>query len=48
MDKVRSVLDMVSTTLLQMEEELNELDREAGDGDCGSTHTRAAHGQLLK
>lgn len=42
-DKVRSVLDMVSTTLLQMEEELNELDREAGDGDCGSTHTRAAH-----
>ncbi|XP_051885113.1 triokinase/FMN cyclase-like isoform X2 [Pristis pectinata] len=41
-DKVRSVLDIVSTTLLQMEEELNELDREAGDGDCGSTHARAA------
>lgn len=42
-DKVRSILDMVCTTLLQMEEELNELDREAGDGDCGSTHVRAAH-----
>lgn len=47
MDKVRSILDMVCTTLLQMEEELNELDREAGDGDCGSTHVRAAHGQFL-
>uniref|UniRef100_UPI00398E72F3 triokinase/FMN cyclase isoform X1 n=2 Tax=Pristiophorus japonicus TaxID=55135 RepID=UPI00398E72F3 len=41
-DKARSVLDMISTTLLQMEEELNELDREAGDGDCGTTHARAA------
>ncbi|XP_078405079.1 triokinase/FMN cyclase isoform X4 [Cetorhinus maximus] len=41
-DKARSVLDMISTTLLQMEEELNELDREAGDGDCGVTHARAA------
>ncbi|XP_067849828.1 triokinase/FMN cyclase isoform X1 [Heptranchias perlo] len=41
-DKARSVLDMISTTLLQMEEELNELDREAGDGDCGITHVRAA------
>ncbi|XP_038663446.1 triokinase/FMN cyclase isoform X1 [Scyliorhinus canicula] len=41
-DKARSVLDMISTILLQMEEELNELDREAGDGDCGVTHARAA------
>ncbi|XP_041054131.1 triokinase/FMN cyclase isoform X3 [Carcharodon carcharias] len=41
-DKAHSVLDMISTTLLQMEEELNELDREAGDGDCGVTHARAA------
>ncbi|XP_067902156.1 triokinase/FMN cyclase isoform X2 [Heterodontus francisci] len=41
-DKARSVLDMISTTLFQMEEELNELDREAGDGDCGVTHARAA------
>ncbi|XP_078076607.1 triokinase/FMN cyclase-like [Mustelus asterias] len=41
-DKARSVLNMISTTLLQMEEKLNELDREAGDGDCGVTHARAA------
>ncbi|XP_062918204.1 triokinase/FMN cyclase isoform X1 [Mobula hypostoma] len=41
-DKVHSVLNTVSTTLLQMEGELNELDREAGDGDCGTTHARAA------
>ncbi|XP_078077364.1 triokinase/FMN cyclase-like isoform X2 [Mustelus asterias] len=42
MDKVRSVLDMISTSLLQKEELLNELDREAGDGDCGITHAKAA------
>ncbi|XP_069753485.1 triokinase/FMN cyclase isoform X2 [Narcine bancroftii] len=49
-NKVRSVLDMISTTLLQIENELNELDREAGDGDCGSTHARAARAikDLLK
>ncbi|XP_051885659.1 triokinase/FMN cyclase-like [Pristis pectinata] len=49
-EKVHSVLDVVCTTLIQMEEELNELDREAGDGDCGSTHAMAAHAikNLLK
>lgn len=28
-----------------MQEKLNELDRAAGDGDCGNTHARAAIGQ---
>ncbi|KAM4617884.1 triokinase/FMN cyclase isoform 1-T4 [Discoglossus pictus] len=37
------VLDRVCQALLAMEEELNDLDRAAGDGDCGSTHARAAH-----
>ncbi|XP_005988046.1 triokinase/FMN cyclase isoform X1 [Latimeria chalumnae] len=35
-------LEQVCTALLELEEELNELDRAAGDGDCGSTHARAA------
>ncbi|GCC29157.1 triokinase/FMN cyclase isoform X2 [Chiloscyllium punctatum] len=41
--KAQLVLDKIANTLLQMEEELNELDREAGDGDCGVTHARAAN-----
>uniref|UniRef100_A0A452FQE9 Triokinase/FMN cyclase n=1 Tax=Capra hircus TaxID=9925 RepID=A0A452FQE9_CAPHI len=36
------VLERVCTTLLGLEEHLNALDRAAGDGDCGSTHSRAA------
>ncbi|KAM8939183.1 triokinase/FMN cyclase [Pelodytes ibericus] len=36
------VLVNVCRTLLLLEEELNDLDRAAGDGDCGSTHARAA------
>lgn len=36
------VLDRVCTTLIGLEEHLNALDRAAGDGDCGSTHSRAA------
>uniref|UniRef100_A0A452FQL7 Triokinase/FMN cyclase n=1 Tax=Capra hircus TaxID=9925 RepID=A0A452FQL7_CAPHI len=38
------VLERVCTTLLGLEEHLNALDRAAGDGDCGSTHSRAARG----
>nr|XP_006110355.1 triokinase/FMN cyclase isoform X2 [Pelodiscus sinensis] len=38
----RLVLERVCSTLLGLQEELNELDRAAGDGDCGSTHARAA------
>ncbi|XP_005408222.1 PREDICTED: bifunctional ATP-dependent dihydroxyacetone kinase/FAD-AMP lyase (cyclizing) isoform X2 [Chinchilla lanigera] len=36
------VLEQVCTTLLGLEESLNALDRAAGDGDCGTTHSRAA------
>ncbi|KAG8505704.1 Triokinase/FMN cyclase [Galemys pyrenaicus] len=36
------VLERVCTTLLGLEEQLNALDRAAGDGDCGTTHGRAA------
>lgn len=36
------VLERVCRTLLGLEERLNELDRAAGDGDCGTTHSRAA------
>ncbi|XP_032632291.1 triokinase/FMN cyclase isoform X1 [Chelonoidis abingdonii] len=40
--QVRLILERVCSTLLGLQEELNELDRAAGDGDCGSTHARAA------
>ncbi|NXV00497.1 TKFC cyclase, partial [Cettia cetti] len=40
--RVRRVLERVCSTLLDMQEKLNELDRGAGDGDCGHTHARAA------
>ncbi|XP_051049901.1 triokinase/FMN cyclase [Phodopus roborovskii] len=36
------VLERVCTTLLRLEEHLNALDRAAGDGDCGITHSHAA------
>ncbi|XP_060763678.1 triokinase/FMN cyclase isoform X1 [Neoarius graeffei] len=35
-------LESVCKALLQRKEELNALDRAAGDGDCGSTHALAA------
>ncbi|XP_053139659.1 triokinase/FMN cyclase isoform X2 [Hemicordylus capensis] len=40
--QMRLVLDSVCNTLLSLQEKLNDLDRAAGDGDCGSTHARAA------
>ncbi|XP_054027945.1 triokinase/FMN cyclase [Dryobates pubescens] len=40
--RVQLVLGRVCSALLSMEEQLNELDRAAGDGDCGHTHARAA------
>ncbi|XP_078536754.1 triokinase/FMN cyclase [Lissotriton helveticus] len=39
---MRRILEQVCSTLFSLEDQLNELDRAAGDGDCGSTHTRAA------
>ncbi|NXF80585.1 TKFC cyclase, partial [Sclerurus mexicanus] len=36
------VLERVCSTLLDIQDQLNQLDREAGDGDCGHTHARAA------
>ncbi|XP_037373618.1 triokinase/FMN cyclase [Talpa occidentalis] len=41
-ERVVPVLERVCTTLLGLEEQLNALDRAAGDGDCGTTHSRAA------
>ncbi|XP_069660384.1 triokinase/FMN cyclase [Haliaeetus albicilla] len=40
--RAQLVLERVCSTLLDMQDKLNELDREAGDGDCGHTHARAA------
>lgn len=40
--KMGLVLERVCTTLLGLEDHLNALDRAAGDGDCGTTHSRAA------
>ncbi|KAM6289242.1 triokinase/FMN cyclase [Aegotheles albertisi] len=40
--RVREVLERVCSTLVALQEHLNELDRAAGDGDCGHTHARAA------
>lgn len=36
------VLDRVCSELLQIQDELNRLDRASGDGDCGNTHAQAA------
>ncbi|NXQ60603.1 TKFC cyclase, partial [Anthoscopus minutus] len=40
--RVERVLQRVCSTLVEMKDKLNELDRGAGDGDCGHTHARAA------
>ncbi|NXW71906.1 TKFC cyclase, partial [Hirundo rustica] len=40
--RVQRVLERVCSTLMDMQDKLNELDRGAGDGDCGHTHARAA------
>ncbi|NXO09163.1 TKFC cyclase, partial [Oriolus oriolus] len=40
--RVARVLERVCSTLLDIQDKLNELDRGAGDGDCGHTHARAA------
>ncbi|XP_070849189.1 triokinase/FMN cyclase isoform X2 [Chaetodon trifascialis] len=39
---MRDALERVCSTLLEKQEELNSLDRAAGDGDCGHTHAQAA------
>uniref|UniRef100_A0A8C3AF65 Triokinase/FMN cyclase n=1 Tax=Cyclopterus lumpus TaxID=8103 RepID=A0A8C3AF65_CYCLU len=39
---MRGALERVCSTLLEKQEELNALDRAAGDGDCGNTHAEAA------
>ncbi|KAK7910425.1 hypothetical protein WMY93_015109 [Mugilogobius chulae] len=36
------VLDQICAGLLQIQDELNRLDRASGDGDCGNTHAQAA------
>ncbi|NXB89782.1 TKFC cyclase, partial [Vidua chalybeata] len=40
--RVERVLQRVCSTLLDIRDKLNELDRGAGDGDCGHTHAQAA------
>lgn len=42
---MRQVLGRICSTLLEKQEELNSLDRAAGDGDCGNTHAQAARGK---
>nr|XP_033465686.1 triokinase/FMN cyclase isoform X2 [Epinephelus lanceolatus] len=39
---MRKALERICSTLLEKQEELNALDRAAGDGDCGNTHAQAA------
>ncbi|KAG7496603.1 triokinase/FMN cyclase [Solea senegalensis] len=39
---MRDVLERICSTLLEKQEELNSLDRAAGDGDCGNTHAQGA------
>lgn len=41
---MRKALERICATLLEKQEELNSLDRAAGDGDCGNTHAQAARG----
>lgn len=41
----RLALESICKVLLEQKEELNALDRAAGDGDCGSTHALAATGR---
>lgn len=42
---MRAALDNICCVLLEKQEELNSLDRAAGDGDCGNTHAQAARGR---
>lgn len=44
---MRKALERVCSTLMEKQEELNSLDRAAGDGDCGNTHAQAARGRKL-
>ncbi|XP_068117596.1 triokinase/FMN cyclase [Hyperolius riggenbachi] len=37
------VLKHVCSSLVALKDELNDLDRASGDGDCGTTHVRAAN-----
>lgn len=39
---MKNVLERICSALLEKQEELNSLDRAAGDGDCGNTHAQAA------
>ena len=42
---IYNCLSKIAETLEANEEHLNDLDRLAGDGDCGSTLKRAAQGK---
>ena len=42
--KMKRCVEQVCKVLLLHEAELNELDREGGDGDCGATFKRWALG----
>ncbi|KAM9408415.1 triokinase/FMN cyclase [Pholidichthys leucotaenia] len=41
---LRRVMENIASILLAKQEELNELDRACGDGDCGNTHAQFARG----
>lgn len=42
---VRRCTEAVCVALQGAQENLDRLDKESGDGDCGSTHARAAEGE---
>lgn len=46
--KMKQCVEEVCSTLLSHEEELNELDRGGGDGDCGTTFKQWALGMCLQ
>lgn len=43
---MKQCVEEVCSTLLSHEEELNELDRGGGDGDCGTTFKQWALGRF--
>ena len=42
---MKECVEKVCSALVAAEEELNELDRGSGDGDCGSTFKSGAEGE---
>ena len=43
--KTYAIIKLIAERLIAAEEKLNGLDKESGDGDCGSTLARGAHSE---